>query len=238
MKKIKCLVVDDEPVARKVIKEFIEETSFLSFSYEAESAIQAERLLKQENIELVFLDIEMPKLSGIEWLKKTVFKPMIIISTAYPEFALESYDLDVMDYLVKPVSPARFRKATLRAKEYYDLKDSHKSETNHDWIFVRTERMIEKLHFAEIYFIESVGNYVKIHTTNNIIMAYLTLKSIEEQLPDNLFIKIHQSYIINISHLKTIERNIASVANSSLPISRAFSATLRKLIDEKTLKRR
>ena len=236
MRKIKCIIVDDEPVARKVIREFIEQLSYLELCGEFENALKAESFLRTEKADLLFLDIEMPKISGLDWLKKTSVNPMVILTTAYPEYALEGYELDIIDYLLKPISQERFLKAAQKAKEIFELRQGN-SPVSSSWIFVRAEKRIEKVEFDEILYIEGSGNYVTIHGINKKLLAHLTLKSIETQLPANLFLKVHQSYIVNISKIESIEGNQVKAGKQWLPIGRNYKDVLMKLVDEKLLKR-
>ena len=204
MKKISCIIVDDEPIARKIIREFVEQVPFLTLAGEFENALKAEVFLRNENANLVFLDIEMPKLSGLDWLKKSAVKPAVILTTAFPKYALEGYELDILDYLLKPISFARFLKAVQKAKEFSDLKLNGNNLSTPSWLFVRTEKRIEKIEMADILYIESVGNYVNINTGGRNILAYLTLKGIENQLPATDFIKIHQSFLVNFSKINSV----------------------------------
>jgi len=237
MKKLKCIIVDDEPVARKIIREFVMQIHYLELSGEFENALKAEVFLKHEKAELVFLDIEMPKLSGLEWLKSIAGKPMVILTTAFPEYALEGYELDIMDYLLKPVSFYRFLKAVEKAKEYAEIRNVAAGRSAPQWLFVRSEKRIEKIGMDDILYIESVGNYVNITAADRNILSYLTLKGIESQLPASLFIKIHQSYLINLSKIEAIEGNQVKINGKLLPISRGYKDIFMKIIEDRMLKR-
>jgi len=237
MKKIRCIIVDDEPVARKIIREFVEQVSFLELAGEFETAIKASVFITNEKTDLVFLDIEMPKLSGLEWLKKSGIKQMVILTTAFPKYALEGYELDIVDYLLKPISFNRFLKAVQKAKELSELRDANNGQSMPSWLFVRTEKRIEKIEVEDILYIESTGNYVSIFTASKKIIAYLTLKGLEAQLPAGKFIKIHQSFIVSISKISAIEGNQVKIAGTALPIGRNYRDSVMRLVQGRLLKR-
>ena len=237
MKKIRCIIVDDEPVARKIIREFVEQVSFLELAGEFETAIKAAVFITNEKTDLVFLDIEMPKLSGLEWLKESAVKQMVILTTAFPKYALEGYELDIVDYLLKPISFNRFLKAVQKAKELAELRNANNGQSMLSWLFVRTEKRIEKIELEDVLYIESTGNYVSIFTANKKIIAYLTLKGLEAQLPAGKFIKIHQSFIVSISKISAIEGNQVKIAGTTLPIGRNYRDSVMRLVEGRLLKR-
>lgn len=237
MKKLKCLVVDDEPVARKILQEFIGQVPFLDSAGELENAVKLDAHLQGNTIDILFLDIEMPKLSGVEFLKRSDVKPLVVLTTAFPEYALEGYELDIIDYLLKPIAFSRFLKAVQKAKEYYDLKQTPIPKPQASYLFVRSEKRIEKIEWKDILYIESLGNYVNIYTDNKKIVAYLTLKGLEGQLPPNEFIKTHQSFLVNISRINAIEGNTIRINNLTLPVSRNYRDTLMQLVEQRLLKR-
>lgn len=237
MKNIRCLVVDDEPVARKIIREFVEKTAFLTFCGQFEDAIHANVFLQQNQVDLIFVDIEMPEISGFEFIKSLAVKPMIVITTAFPEYALEGYELDIIDYLLKPIAYSRFIRTVQKAKEYHDLKDRALSNILLPYLFVRCEKRIERVEISDILYIESVGNYIHIYVKDRMLTAYLTLKSLESQLPANEFIKIHQSFLVSFSKVNTIEGNKIKIGNKLLPVSRNYKDAIMNLIEQRLLKR-
>lgn len=237
MKKLKCLVVDDEPVARKIVQEFVEQVPYLEFAGQLESAVKLELFLQSHVIDILFLDIEMPKLTGLEFLKRSDVQPLVILTTAFPEYALEGYELDIIDYLLKPIAFSRFLKATQKAKEYCELKNTTIPNSFASYLFVRSEKRIEKIEWKDILYIESLGNYVNIYTDSKKIVAYLTLKGLETQLPPNEFIKTHQSFLVNISRINAIEGNAIKINNASLPISRNYRDALMQIVEQRLLKR-
>jgi len=237
MNKMQCIIVDDEPIARKILQEFVEQVPFLELAGQFENAIKAEVFLLNNKIDIMFLDIEMPKRSGLDYLKRPVIKPLVILTTAFPQYALEGYELDIVDYLLKPVAFSRFLKAVQKAREFADLKNAVTAQTVPSYLFVRSEKRIEKIELADIQYIESLGNYVNIYTDNKKIIAYLTLKGLESQLPANEFIKIHQSYLVSFSKITAIEGNQVILHNKSLPISRNYRDTVMQLVEQRLLKR-
>lgn len=237
MKKMTCIIVDDEPVARKILREFTQQVPFLELVGEFENAIKTKAFLQNDMADIMFLDIEMPKMSGLEFLKKTVVKPLVILTTAFPEYALEGYELDIIDYLLKPVAFTRFTKSVQKAKEYIGLKNTTSQTSLEGYFFVRSEKRIEKIEIKEILYIESMGNYVNIYTEDKKIVAYLTLKGLESQLPPNEFIKIHQSFLVACSKIKTIEGNQVLLNNKPLPISRNYKEAVMQMVEQRLLRR-
>ena len=229
--KLKCLIVDDEPVARKVLREYIDDIPFLEIAGEADNPLKAEPFLDEISIDLLFLDINMPKLTGIEFLKTRNSLPMVIITTAYVEHALDGFDLDVLDYLVKPFSFERLLKACNKAKDYNKLKtNTIKNPVDNNYFFVKCNGRIEKVSYDELLFIEASLNYVTLHTANGKMIVYLTIKGINENLPSGVFIKVHKSYIVNLSKINSIEGNIIRIGKAEIPISQNNQEEIMKLI--------
>src|SRR5688572_21328895 len=237
MNKMQCIIVDDEPIARKILQEFVEQVPFLELAGQFENAIKAEVFLLNNKVDLLFLDIEMPKRSGLEYLKRPVIKPLVILTTAFPEYALEGYELDIIDYLLKPIAFSRFLKAVQKAKEYNDLRHTQPLVANPTYLFVRSEKRIEKIELKDILYIESFGNYVNIHTEQKKILAYLTLKGLESQLPAQEFIKIHQSFLVSFSRISAIEGNQVFINDKPLPISRNYREGVMRVVEQRMLKR-
>ncbi len=237
MKKLSCIIVDDEPVARKILQEFVEQLSFLDLQGKFENAVKAEMFLKQNKTDLIFLDIEMPKVSGLEFLQKMDTESMVILTTAFPQYALEGYELDIIDYLLKPFAFNRFLKAVHKARDFYLMKTNTNSQLPASYIFIKSEKRIEKLELTEILYAESIGNYVSIVTGNKKILAYITMKSLESQLPNDVFIKVHQSFLVNASKIETIEGNEIKMGTHSLPISRNYRDSVMKIVQQRLLKR-
>lgn len=237
MKKLRCMIVDDEPVARKLLQEFVGQVPFLDWQGNFENALKAETFLKDTTTDLIFLDIEMPKVSGLQFIQKLNTDSLVILTTAFPRYALEGYALDVIDYLLKPIAFNRFLKAVHKARDYYQLKQRATPTESLPYLFIKSEKRIEKLELAKILYAESVGNYVRICTEDKTFLAYLTMKSLEAQLPLDTFIKIHQSYLVNSAKIDAIDGNEIKVGSKTLPMSRAHRETLMKLVHQYLLKR-
>ncbi|MBI3718375.1 MAG: response regulator transcription factor [Sphingobacteriales bacterium] len=234
---INCLIVDDEPIARKGLLEHINQIDFLNAVGECKSPVEAGILLQQKKIDLLYLDIQMPKMTGIEFLKNTPHLPPVIFTTAYSEYAIEGYELDILDYLLKPISFSRFYKSAVKAKEYFGLKSSGQVIEKEDYFFIKCNQKIEKIIVNDIIYVEGMSNYIIIHTTQKKYIAYLTFKGIEEQLPARLFIRIHRSYLIAVSAIKSVNSEEVVLNNITLPISKNFRAGVMKLIEKKLFKR-
>lgn len=238
--KLECIIVDDEPIARKLLTEYIEDIPFLSLAGEADNPLKAQTILDRETVDLVFLDVNMPKLTGIEFLRASQSLPMVILTTAYAEYALEGYSLDVLDYLVKPFSFERFLKACNKAKDYYQLKlnAEKKSAIALGYFFVKNNGRIEKVLYDELLFVEASLNYVTLHTVNGKMIVYLTIKGIIENLPPEIFIKVHKSFIVNIQKINSIEGNLLHIGKAEIPISHSnYEEVMNVLLKEKMLKR-
>jgi len=235
--KIKCIIIDDEPLAQKGISEYVNDIDFLELYGVFENALKAVDTIHQKKIDLLFLDIQMPRISGLEFLKTLQDPPLVILTTAYPQYALESYELDVLDYLVKPISFPRFLKAVTKAKEHMEARRIHIPESN-DHIFIKADNRIVKILFGDILYVEALQNYICIHTPGKKFISYLTFKSIEESLPKELFLKVHKSYIVQLAKVEAIEGNQLQVSRFLIPISRNNKEeVLQKLIAGKFLKR-
>ncbi|MDF2434235.1 MAG: two-component system, LytTR family, response regulator LytT [Mucilaginibacter sp.] len=238
MKKLSCIIVDDEPVARKILAEFVAQVPFMDLQGKFENATKAEAFLTTSEVDIMFLDIEMPKISGLQLLQTIDNKPLVILTTAFPKYALEGYELEVIDYLLKPFAFSRFMKAVQKAKEYRQMQNATSvSQSISTYLFVKSEKRIEKIELNEILYAETLGNYIIIHLTHKKIIAYLTLKSLESQLPSNEFIKIHQSYLVNCSRICAIEGNEIKINDKSLPISRNYRDSIMDMVHQRLLKR-
>jgi DNA-binding LytR/AlgR family response regulator len=237
MKKLSCIIVDDEPVARKILHEFVDHVPFMDLQGKFENAMKAEAFLKNNTVDMIFLDIEMPKVSGLQLLQKMHIESMVILTTAFPQYALEGYELDIIDYLLKPFALSRFLKAVQKAKDYHEMKTRTAGALPSSYIFIKSDKRIEKIELHDMLYAESVGNYVSVYTDGKKIIAYLTMKSLESQLPADDFIKIHQSYLVNCSKIDAIEGNEIKVGGKSLPISRNYRDLVMKVVNQRLLKR-
>jgi len=219
--------------------EYVSEIGFLELKGQGESAQAAIVLLSAENIDLIFLDIQMPRLTGIEFLKTLPNPPMIIFTTAYSEYALQSYELNVIDYLVKPIPFERFLKACNKAKDFHDLKQAgNRAFTKtEEYFFIRCEDRFEKIIYNELLYIEAMENYVIFHTGTGKLISYLTLKAVESYLP-NTFLKVHKSFIISIPKIESIDADGIIIQGKSIPISRALKEEVNnRIVNNRLLKR-
>lgn len=214
---IKCIITDDEPIARKGLRSYIEKIDFLTLTGECEDAIQLNTMLKTTPPDLLFLDIEMPHISGIELLSSIHNPPKVIIISAYEQYALKGYELDVVDYLLKPVSFERFLKAV---NKVHDLLEKETKNTGEKYVFVKSDKQLKKILLKEILFIESMENYIIIYTTSSKEIVYTTLKHMLDSLPGENFLQVHRSYIANIEHIKSIEGNLLNIGTHKIPVAR------------------
>ena len=223
---MRCIIVDDEPLARKGILLLINKTQGLEFVGEFSDAQSASVFLETESVDLIFLDIQMPGTNGIEFAKTIGNKTLVIFTTAYAEYALDSYEVDAIDYLVKPVVLNRFQKAVVKAKNYIDMlsKDaSNRLETiENEYILIRAERRIIKIYLNDITFIEGLKDYVIIHTAEQKIITLMNLKNIHSLLPENIFMRISKSYIVNIRHISSLDNNDVVIGKHEIPIGSAY----------------
>lgn len=223
---IKCIITDDEPMARKGLRGYIEKIDFLSLVGECEDAIQLNTMLKAQQVDLVFLDIEMPEITGLEFLSNITDSPKVIIVSAYEQYALKGYEFEVVDYLLKPVSFQRFFKS---ANRVHDLLQREQKEMP-DYIFVKTNKQLKKILFKDILFIESMENYVFIQTISSKELVYTTLKQFYESLPQHVFRQTHRSYIVNLENVIAIDGNQLNINSYKIPIARNFRDEIYNLI--------
>lgn len=237
--KLNCLIVEDEPVARKGLEEYVKEIDFLYLVAKCESASKAVPFIEEGLVDLIFLDVQMPKLSGIDFLKGLANAPMIIFTTAHSEYAIEGYSLDVIDYLLKPISFERFLKAAQKARDYYEVTHQLKERKEApDYFFVKCDGKHAKVLYDDVLYIEAMQNYVVIHTANRKLIVYNTLSGFEEQLPSNLFIKVHKSYIAAISKINAIDGNDLLINGVPIPVSRNLKEeVLKRVLKNNLLKR-
>ena len=237
---INCIIIDDEPLARKGLKEYVADVEFLNLIGDFDSPLKATELLGKAHTQLLFLDIQMPKITGLEFFKSLKSPPPVIFTTAYPQYALDGFDLNALDYLVKPISFERFLKAALKAKEYHETRQHNVdvNEKKEDYFFIKADNKLVKIFFDEILFVEALQNYVTIHTADKKYITYLTFKSVEEYLPAERFIRTHKSYIVSASKVNSIEGNDIRIDNYHVPISRnEKDEVMHRLLKGKFLKR-
>ncbi len=212
-----CLIIDDEPLSRDVLRKYIGELKDLTLVAECRDAFEATAQLSAEQVDLLFLDINMPGLSGISFARSLTISPLIIFTTAYPEYAVEGFELNALDYLVKPYSFERFLKAVNRAKErLLELKTEGEISRK---IILKADKKIYAIDFSEMQYIEGQGDYIKIHLMNKMLVVHQTLKSIVESLPEEEFMRIHKSYLVNLKQIEFIEGNQVKVGEHNIPVS-------------------
>ena len=238
---IQCIIIDDEPLARKGLKEYIADTDFLSVMGEFDNPLRATEIISGGEVQLLFLDIQMPWITGLDFFKTLKNPPPVIFTTAYPQYALEGFEVNALDYLVKPISFDRFLKAALKAREYYEIREKNTAESkdsNADYFFIKADNKLMKVDYNEILYAEALQNYVVIHTTDRKYITYLTFRSVEEYLPSDKFIKTHKSYIISASKIDSIEGNDVRIGSHHVPISRNLKdEVMDRLLKGKFLKR-
>lgn len=230
--KINCIAIEDEPLALKKIKEFIELVDYLNLLEGFNNAVDAIGFLKKTPVDLIFLDIRMKKLSGIEFLESLQIKPKIIITSAYDEYALKGYELDVADYLLKPFTFERFLKSV---DKVYNQLSVLVSDSSNNYIFVKTEYRIEKIEIKDILYIQGMKDYLQIHTTDRKIMTLQTFKNLLEILPHVDFQRVHNSYIVSISKIENIERNRIRIGKDLIPISDSYKDKFYGILKERKI---
>jgi two-component system, LytTR family, response regulator len=227
---IRTIAVDDEKLALDLLEDNISKVSYLQLIAKCRNAFDALKVLEEQQIDLVFLDIQMPGLTGLQFIRSIKQKPMIILITAYEQYALESYGLDVVDYLVKPVAIDRFVKACNKALELYQLKTKQvekPKETDPDYFFINVDYSLLKIAFADIVYIEGLRDYIKIHLKNSKpVIARMNVGAMDEQLPASKFIRVHKSYIVSIGHITAIRKNSVFMGKLEIPVSFTYRDAL------------
>jgi len=236
---IKCIAIDDEPLALRQIADYIKKTPFLELAGLCESALQAIELLDNTQVDLLFVDINMPDLSGMDFVKALENPPKIVFVTAYSEFALEGFRVDALDYLLKPISYSHFLKSANKVKAWFETHHNKAEEikSNKDFLFIKSEYKILRINFDDIKYIESMSEYIKIHLANaKPVMTLLSMKAMEEQLPPDKFMRVHRSFIVNLTKISVIERSrIIFDENVYIPISDQYKTKFQEYIDKNFL---
>lgn len=230
---IQCLIIDDEPPAREIIRRYVDELPTLSLAGECANALQAFAVLQQQKVDLIFLDIRMPQLNGNDFLKTLKDHPKVIITTAYTEYALEGYELDVVDYLMKPIPFDRFLKAINKAfpsgthKSDIAVKEEKKTEA---FVYFRADRKMVKVMLQDILYIESMKDYIKIFTSQGTIITKQSISSVNEMLPENEFIRVHRSYIVSLSRINTFTADLIEIEKEEIPIGKLYKNAVMKVL--------
>jgi DNA-binding LytR/AlgR family response regulator len=237
MPMIRCVAVDDEKLALDLLEDNIRKVPFLELLARCNSGAEALAVLHAQPADLLFLDIHMPDISGIQLLKGLRLNPMVILTTAFSDYAREGFDLDVIDYLVKPYSFERFLKAVSKAREYHDLRSrplpapqaSEPSPLN-DFIFVRAGYRLVKINFSDIQYVEGLKDYVKIYINDKPVITQMSMKSLEEKLPAQQFVRVHRSFIVAFNKIDFIQRQMVSIGKKEIPVSDHYRDQLYKII--------
>ena len=241
---IRCLVVDDEPLALNILEDYISKMPFLQLIKATTNPIEALTLVQQGDIDLVFLDVQMPELTGIQFLRIANGKAKVILTTAYPQYALEGYELDVVDYLLKPIAFDRFFKSAQKAqgiiqpaatKPVASAEPAQKDDFSNDFIFVKTEHKIQKVYLHDILFIEGLKDYISIFTPAERIITLQNMKKMEDALPEKHFIRVHKTYIVSINKIDSIERSRIFIGDKIIPVGDTYREDFFKIVDGKNI---
>jgi len=230
--KYSCAIIEDEPLAQNVLKKYIQDHPALELRAVFGDALEAQPLLLQQNIQFLFLDINLPKLSGINFLKTLPNPPLVIVTTAYPEFAVQGYEFDVVDYLLKPFSFERFLKAVNKVSEKLNRLENTREKFS-PFIFIKADKKVYKVDVETILYIESTGDYLKIHTTETQYLIHSTLKNFLEELPSSSFLQVHKSFIIAKSKIFFIEGNFIRIADRDIPIGASYKEEVSRKLKSK-----
>ena len=231
---LRCLAIDDEPLALELLEDNIRLVPYLELAGKCNNALEALKFLQHQSVDLIFLDIQMPGLTGLQFIQSLTQKPMIILVTAYEKFALEGFNLDVIDYLVKPVAFDRFLKACNKALELQNLRSKKSIEEPADYFFVNVEYSLVKVELLDIRWIEGLKDYIKIflRSTPKAVVTRMSIKSLEEQLPASKFIRVHKSYIVSIAAITSVRKNSVFIGTEEIPVGDNYKDALNVLINK------
>lgn len=235
---IRTVIVDDEPLALDVLETYIAQMPQLQLVAKCENALEANEILRKEQVDLLFLDIHMPQITGIELVKSLSNPPAVVFTTAYPDYAVEGFELDAADYLLKPISLDRFMKAVNKVEDRLTAGD-HRVQDTEDYIFVKADKKLVKVNFDEVIYIEGLKDYVIIRMDASRVITLQTMKSLELKLPDKIFKRVHRSYIINIDRIEALVGNTVEVHEKGktkhIPIGKNYKDELLQIVNEKRL---
>ncbi len=227
--KISCLVIDDEPVARKGLALYVEQTPFLELVGTCKSALEATAIVHEQEVDLLFLDIQMPELSGIDFMKSLDQPPAVIFTTAYRDYAIEGFELNALDYLVKPISFQRFLKAANKAQSHFEMLRQQSpvaTSTKDDYFFIKSDGQFIRIKLEDVLYFESEKDYVFIYTRQKRYLTLLSLKQLEKELPEDRFLRVHRSFIISLDKVELMEGNQVLIADRKIPVSRTLHETI------------
>lgn len=239
---MKCIIVDDEPLAREVLESYVDKVDGLELVASCDNAVKAFDILKKETVDLIFLDIQMPKLNGIDFLKVLNPLPKVIFTTAYREYAIESYELDVVDYLLKPISFQRFLMAVSKAMNGLESVANEPVQTtiaddlrsDHPYIFLKADRKMVKVYLKDILYIESLKDYVRIKMPQKDVISLQKISFLEQKLPEDCFVRIHRSFIVPIKKIEAFSQNVIEIGGTELPIGRNYKENVLQILNNDT----
>ncbi|MEO0570312.1 MAG: LytTR family DNA-binding domain-containing protein [Bacteroidota bacterium] len=239
MQPINCVVIDDEPLAREGLITYIGKIDFLRFIGEGSNPTDLFALEKNQPLDLIFMDIQMPIMTGIEYLKSTKNRPMVIMTTAYPSYALEGFELDVLDYMVKPITFNRFYKGANKARDYFSLGRTEDSapgaNLGPDYFFVKCDAVFEKIFYDEVEYVQALQNYVVIYTAEQKYMTLLSMRRMEELLGSDRYIRVHKSYLVALDKIRAVQKTKIRLAHDEIPLSRNYKDTVYKKVLDRSL---
>ena len=225
---ITCIITDDEPYARKGLKGYVDKTDFLTLTGMCENALALGNLLKQQKVDLLFLDIQMPYLNGVDFLRSLDSPPKVIFTTAFEQYAVQGFELDVLDYLVKPISYERFLKSAYKSLDYFSNRNNPLETVNS--IFIKVDGRLEKLVFDDILYIEGMENYISIYTIRKRMVIHSTLKAFIEKLPADKFIQTHKSFVVAMDKISTVDGGTLLIGSNEIPLSRSMKENVMRQI--------
>ena len=230
-----CLAIDDEKLVLELLVDNIRQVPFLHLVKACKNAIEATAVLQEEKIDLIFADIQMPRLNGLQFIQTLLHPPLVILITAYEQYALEGYNLNVVDYLLKPVAFDRFLKACNKARDLFMLKSNQPpapKEESADYLFVNVEYTLVRIPFTDILFVEGLKDYIRIHLSSSSrpVITKMSLKAMEEKLPPSLFIRVHKSYIIAVHRITVVKRDMVCIGPQEIPVSEFYKENLHRII--------
>jgi two-component system LytT family response regulator len=225
MRKLRCLIVDDKPLAIDLLADYVQKVSFLELASTTTNPLEGLTLVREQNIDLVFLDIQMPELNGIQFIKIAGKHCNVILTTAYSKYALDGYEHDVVDYLMKPISFERFYRAAEKARQLMGAAESKNNATetlpnepSTAYLFIKTEHRIQRVNLSEVLYIEALQNYIAVNTAGQKVLSLITMKKIEEQLPKKDFVRVHKSFIVGLRHISSVERSRIFIGDTIIPV--------------------
>lgn len=231
---IKAIAVDDEPLALELIEAFSSKFDFLQFEKGFTKTTAALQYLQKNPVDLLFLDIKMPAMSGVEFYRSLTYKPMLIFTTSFSEYALESYELDAVDYLLKPFTPDRFEKAVIKARDLYNLKHNATTSENSKHLMLKVDYGVVKVMLDQILFIEGLDNYLKIHLQDQApVVVRLTMKALMEKLNEKEFIRVHRSYIVPLKRIESVKQKMITIAGEEIPVGKLYEEEVRLRFNSK-----